>query len=87
MAYGSWSDILIGGRNFFDFADYLSGNIMMPLGALITAFYTLLVWKFDKFQEETNVGAEKLRVYNWWAPLVKFVIPVALVIIFITGLM
>lgn len=87
MAHGSWSDILIGGRNFFDFADYLSGNIMMPLGALLTAFYTLLVWKFDKFQEETNVGAEKLKVYNWWAPLVKFVVPVALVIIFITGLM
>ena len=60
---------------------------MMPLGALLTAFYTLLVWKFDKFQEETNVGAEKLKVYNWWAPLVKFIVPVALVIIFITGLM
>ena len=86
LAQGPWSDILIGGRNFFDFADYLSGNIMMPIGALITAFYTLLVWRFDKFQEETNIGATKFKVFDWWAPLIKFVIPVALVIIFITGL-
>ncbi len=86
LAQGPWSDILIGGRNFFDFADYLSGNIMMPIGALITAFYTLLVWRFDKFQEETNIGATKFKVFDWWALLIKFVIPVALVIIFITGL-
>ncbi len=86
LAQGPWSDILIGGRNFFDFADYLSGNIMMPIGALITAFYTSLVWKFDNFQEETNIGATKFKVFDWWAPLIKFVIPVALVIIFITGL-
>ena len=87
LAQGPWSHILIGGRNFFDFADYLSGNIMMPLGALLTAFYTLFVWKFDKFQKETNVGATQLKVFDWWAPLVKYLIPVALVIIFITGLM
>lgn len=86
MAFGPWKDILIGGRNFFDFADYLSGNIMMPLGALVLSFYTLFVWKFNKFQEEVNIGAEKLKIYNWWGPLVKFIIPVALVIIFFTGI-
>lgn len=85
MAQGPWADIKIGGRNFFDFADYLSGNIMMPLGALILSLYTLFVWKFDKYQEETNIGAAKFKVYDWWAILVKFVIPVALVIIFTTG--
>jgi NSS family neurotransmitter:Na+ symporter len=86
MAQGPWADIKIGGRNFFDFADYLSGNIMMPLGALILSLYTLFVWKFDKYQEETNIGASKFKVYDWWAPLVKFVIPVALIIILITGM-
>lgn len=85
MAQGPWANVLIGGRNFFDFADYLSGNIMMPLGALVLSFYTLLVWKFNKYQEETNAGAVKLKVYDWWGPLVKVLIPIALVIIFVTG--
>ena len=85
LAQGPWTNVLIGGRNLFDFADYLSGNIAMPLGALTLSFYTLLVWKFDKYQEETNIGSEKLKVYDWWCPLIKFLIPIALVIIFITG--
>ncbi|WP_443660537.1 sodium-dependent transporter [Clostridium algidicarnis] len=86
LAQGPWSHIQIGGRNLFDFADYLSGNILMPLGALILSFYTVFVWKFNKYREETNVGAKQLMVYKWWGMLVKFIIPVALVIIFITGL-
>jgi NSS family neurotransmitter:Na+ symporter len=85
LAQGPWSDILIGGRNFFDFADYLSGNIMMPLGALVLSLYTVFVWKFDKYQEDTNIGAEKIKVYDWWSPLVKILIPIALIIIFISG--
>ena len=86
MAQGPWSHILIGGMNFFDLADYVSGNIMMPLGALVLSMYTLFVWKFNNFQEEANVGTKGFKVFNWWKPLVTIVIPAALVIIFITGI-
>ncbi len=85
MAQGPWKDILINGMNFFDFADYLSGNIMMPLGALILSLYTLFVWKFNNYQKDANLGAEGFKVYSWWKPLVTVVIPVALLIIFVTG--
>lgn len=85
MAQGPWADILIGGRNFFDFADYLSGNIMMPLGALVLAMYTLFVWKFKNFKQEANMGAKGFMVFEWWKPLVTVVIPIALVIIFVSG--
>ncbi len=85
MAQGPWKDILIGGRNFFDFADYLSGNIMMPLGALILSLYTAYIWKFGKYKEETNVGAEGFMVFDWWKPLIVGLIPFALAVILITG--
>lgn len=86
MAQGPWKDVLINGMNFFDFADYLSGNIMMPLGALVLSFYTLFAWKFKNYQEETNLGSQGLRVFDWWQPLVTVIVPAALLIIFITGL-
>ena len=85
MAQGPWKDVLIGGKNFFDLADYVSGNIMMPLGALVLSMYTLFVWKFKNFKEEANMGAKGFMVFNWWKPLVTVVIPIALVIIFVTG--
>ncbi len=58
---------------------------MMPLGALLLAAYTAFVWKFEKYQEETNIGAEGFRVFKWWKPLVTIVIPIALLVIFVTG--
>ena len=64
MAQGPWKDILIGGRNFFDFADYLSGNIMMPLGALILSLYTAFVWKFNKFHDNNIICT--IIVIEFW---------------------
>ncbi len=58
---------------------------MMPLGALVLSFYTLFIWKFKNFKEEANIGAEGFMVFEWWKPLVTIVIPIALVIIFVTG--
>ena len=57
----------------------------MPLGALILSLFTVMVWKFEKYQEETNIGTKGFKVYSWWSPLVKVIIPIALVIIFVTG--
>lgn len=86
LAHGAWSHILIGGRNLFDFTDYLSGNILLPLGALVLSLYTVFVWTFKNYQEDVNTGSTGFRVFNWWAPFVRFVIPIAIGIIFLTGL-
>ncbi len=86
LAKGPWADIKIMERNLFDFADYLSGNIMMPLGALILIFFTIFVWKFQGFEEDINNGASKIKVNALWKPIVMGLIPVALVIIFVMGI-
>ncbi|WP_333684564.1 sodium-dependent transporter [Pontibaca methylaminivorans] len=87
LAHGAWSQILIAGRNLFEFTDYLSGNILMTFGALMLALYTVLVWTFSRFRDETNVGAAgPIRVYNWWFPLLAFLLPTAILLILITGL-
>ena len=86
MAQGPWAHILVKNMNFFDLADFISGNIMMPLGALVLSFYTLFVWKFNNFKDEANIGASGFMVFEWWKPLVIVLIPIALLIIFITGL-
>lgn len=79
------SDITILGKNLFDFADYLSGNIMMPLGAIVLILYTLLSWKFENFQTDVNTGTTGLKVGNFWR-YIAYILPVVLIIIFITGL-
>lgn len=87
-ATGPWSGTkILYGMNMFDFADWLSGNVMMPIGALLLVLYTAYAWKFENYQAEANLGSKGFRVYNWWKPLVMFLIPAALLFIFINGIL
>lgn len=82
-----WSTYKIMDRSIFDFADHLSGDIMMPVDALLVALYLTFVWKFENYRDECNVGATGLiRVATWWKPLVAYLIPLALLTILYRGL-
>ena len=85
MAYGPLKGKTILGMNLFDFDDFLSGNILMPLGAIVLIFYVIFKWKFDNYKDDANLGAKKIKISNGWKPAVFVIIPIALVIIFLSG--
>lgn len=85
LSHGIWSDISVFGMNFFDFADFLSGNILMPLGAITISLYVIFKWKFENFQTEANLNTGAFRVWDSWKILVYLVVPISLIIIFVTG--
>ena len=89
LSFGPLSNVQIGGGNLFDFFDNLSSNILMTLGSLFTVLF--VGWrlkKTDVYDEFTNGGTlsrnAKLFGVLWF--LIRFVCPVAILTIFITGL-
>lgn len=86
LANGPWSEIKVLGKNFFDLADYISGSVLMPLGALMISLYTAYKWKFENYMDEVNVGAKKVKIYKWMKPIVVYLIPIAVLVIMVTGL-
>lgn len=86
LSQGPWAEIKILGKNFFDLADYLSGSILMPLGALLISLYIAIKWKFEGYMAECNVGAGNFRIKRWWKPIVIVLIPISVLVIMITGL-
>lgn len=90
LSFGPLSGIQIFGKNIFGIFDMVSSNFLMILGSL---FFSVLVgWKMDKKavrEEFTNAGTGKLAtkmfsfVYAW----IRYVVPVLLMVIFITNLM
>lgn len=86
LANGPLSEVNIFGKNFFDLTDYISGNILMPLGALMISIYTAYKWKFENYMDEVNTGSKKVRVYKWMKPIVVYLIPISVFIIMIAGL-
>ncbi len=86
LATGPLQNVKILGMNFFDFDDFFSGNILMPLGAIMLVFYVIFKWSFARFTDDINEGAKKIRVGGYWKPLVYVLIPIALIIIFVSGI-
>lgn len=55
LSFGVWSGFTIGGRNFFDFLDFVCTNFMMPIGGLAVA--ALAGWRaWPAFKEELTVA-------------------------------
>jgi NSS family neurotransmitter:Na+ symporter len=81
-------NIKIFGKGFFDLFDYMSSNILMPIGGLLIA---LLLGYFTKKEdikyELSNGGTLKTDiVINLYYFIVRFITPVLLIIIFLNSI-
>lgn len=90
LSFGPLSDVKIDGGNIFDFFDNLSSNILMTLGSLLTVLF--VGWrlkKTDVYDEFTNGGTlsrnAKLFGVLWF--LIRYICPLAIISIFVSGLL
>jgi neurotransmitter:Na+ symporter, NSS family len=65
---------------FFDFLDYLTANIMLPLGGLFIAIFAAWVMHESSTKEELATWP---ALYNIWRFLVRYITPVAVIIVFL----
>lgn len=81
LSFGLFSDIKLFGETFFDLADILTSRIGMPIGALLVSLFVGFVLTKRATKDELNMHP---FFYNTWLFLVRFIAPLAIVIIFIT---
>lgn len=89
LSFGPLSHIRIGEGNIFDFLDGLSSNVLMTLGSLFTVIF--VGWrlkKTDVYDEFTNGGilSRNARVFGGLWFLIRYIAPIAILSIFISGL-
>ncbi len=86
LSFGPWSEYTLMGMDFFGLTDYISGSILLPLGGLLISLYVAWSWGFEKFKEETNIGSANIKVTNAWMVFLKFLIPIVIGIILVSGI-
>lgn len=89
LSFGPLSHIRISGGNIFDFFDNLSSNVLMTLGSLMTVLF--VGWRLKKtavYDEFTNGGklSKNVRVFGVLWFLIRYICPIAILAIFISGL-
>jgi NSS family neurotransmitter:Na+ symporter len=84
LSFNLWSEDKLFGKTFFDLLDYLTANIMLPLGGLFIAIFAAWVMREADVREELEMVN---RVgYRLWRFLVRYVTPVCVVIVFLNAI-
>ena len=75
------------GSTWLDFWDFIVSNNILAIGSLIFALFCCygFGWGWDNFIAEANAG-KGLKVQKWMKPIFKFVVPAAIIFIWIYGL-
>lgn len=84
LSFNVASDIKLFDKTFFDLLDYLTANIMLPLGGLLMAVFATWVLAKKNSVHELELG-EGIR-YSTWFFLVKYVAPTAVLIVFLNAI-
>ncbi len=84
LSYNALGDVGLGGKNFNDILDYFSNQILLPLGGLLIAVFAGWVMKREFSRDELTTLTE--NTYGLWHFLIRFVVPPAVLIIFVMGI-
>ena len=87
LSMGVWNGFRIGGLCLFDLFDFISAKIILPLGGIIICLF--VGWRLDRqlvYNEVTNNGTLRIRLFRLYIFLVRWVSPLAIAVIFINEL-
>ena len=70
-----------------DLSDLMVSNNILPLGALVLALFcgNRCGWGWNSFLLEANAG-RGLKVRQWMKPMFRYVIPAAILFIYVYGM-
>ncbi|MBY5931036.1 sodium-dependent transporter [Halomonas sp. DP8Y7-3] len=83
LSFNVGADWTLAGKHFFDWLDYLTSRLMMPLGGLGMALLAGFVLKSQAVKDELNLPA---GIYALWLFMVRYVSPLAILVIFVDAL-
>jgi len=66
-----------------DLLDYLTSNIMLPLGGVLMAVFAGWLMKKAASEDELTLGA---GAYSIWYFLVRYIIPIAVMLVFLNAI-
>ena len=84
LGYTVLSGVNVFGLGLNDLADYVSNQILLPLGGLFIALFA--GWIMSRASTREELGIQSDLLFNIWRFLLRWPVPVAVTIILVMGL-
>ena len=81
FSFNIWENVTLGGKTFFGWLDFLTSNIMLPLGGLLIGVFAAWIIKKQSSIDELGLGAGP--AYQTWSVLTRYYTPIAVGMVFL----
>lgn len=81
LSFNHWSGYTLFGKTAFDILDFLTANIMLPLGGLAIAIFA--GWVMSPIVVRREVGLKSRRLHQIWYFLLKYIAPAGITLVFL----
>ncbi|MEY8247177.1 MAG: sodium-dependent transporter [Bermanella sp.] len=84
LSFNLWSDVTLFGKTIFATLDFLTANILLPLGGLLIAVFVGWRMKASDVQTEAAMGSGVL--YALWRVTLRYIAPLGIAFVLYNGL-
>jgi NSS family neurotransmitter:Na+ symporter len=81
LSFNRWEQYKLLGKTAFEVIDFLTANIMLPLGGLAIAVFT--GWFMSRQVVRNEMAMKNRRLHEFWYFVLKYVSPVGILIVFL----
>ncbi len=81
FSFNVWSNVKFFDRNIFELLDYLTANLMLPIGGFCIAVFAGWIMKRQHSEQELNMP--NVASYQVWKILISYVAPLAVFFVFL----
>lgn len=85
LSFNDWSERqFLWGKNFFESIDFISANILLPLGGLLVALFVGWVMRTEQLDHEIKLDASIGA--RLWRLVLRYLAPIAVLLVLVNGI-
>jgi len=81
LSLNVWSGFTLFDKGVLDLLDYVTANILLPLGGFLIAIF--VGWRMSQSSVMSELRLRHIRAFRVWFFLVRYLAPVAIVVVFL----
>lgn len=84
LSLNAWSEVKIFGKGFLDLFDFLTANILLPLGGILIAIFA--GWALSRASSIDELEMGDGLAYRLWQLLIRYVAPIAVTLVLLNAI-
>ena len=84
LSFSHWAELTVFGKTFFDLIDFLTSNVMLPLGGLFIALFA--GWAMTRAAVFEELAIAHPGFFRAWYFIIRFIAPALILVVFLNAI-